>query len=78
MKYMPLLNSLGIRGVFLDTSKAFDPVWHENIIYKRKYLSVKSDILTVIIFFSFERQQSVVMNGQEPEWSTSKPVCFRV
>ena len=57
--------SLEVRGVFLDISKAFDRVWHEGLIYKIKCMGVKGDLLALIEFFLFERQQRVVLNGQE-------------
>ena len=64
--------SLEVRGVFLDISKAFDDVWHEGLIYKIKCMGVKSDLLALIESFLFERQQSVVLHGQESELLTMK------
>ena len=57
---------------FLDISKAFDPVWHEGLIYKIKCMGVKGNLLALIESFLFERQQRVVLNGQESEWLTIK------
>ena len=58
--------------VFLDISKAFDQVWHEGLIYRIKCMGVKGDLLALIESFLFERQQRVVLNGQESEWLTIK------
>ena len=35
-------------------------------------MGVKGDLLALIESFSFERQQRVVLNGQESEWLTIK------
>ena len=51
--------SLGVRGVFLDISKAFDRVWYEGLIYKIKYMGVKGDLPVLIESFLFERQQEL-------------------
>ena len=51
--------------MFLDISKAFDRVWHEGLIYKTKCMAVTGDLLTLIESFLFEKQQRVVLNGQE-------------
>ena len=64
--------SLEGRGIFLDILKAFDRVWHEGLIYKIKYMGVKGDLLALIEYFLFKRQQRVVLNGQESEWLTIK------
>ena len=64
--------SLEVRGVFLGISKAFDRVWHEGLIYQIKYMGVKGDLLALIESFLFERQQRVVLNGQESEWLAIK------
>ena len=64
--------SVEVRGCFLDIRKAFDRVWHEGLFHKIKCLGVKSDLLTLIEYFLFERQQRVVLNGQESEWLTIK------
>ena len=64
--------SLEVRGVFLGISKAFDRVWHKGLIYKIKYMGVKGDLLALIESFLFERQQRVVLNGQESEWLAIK------
>ena len=60
--------SLEVRDVFLDTAKAFDGVWQEGLIYNIKCMGVKGDLLALIESFLFERQQRVVLNGQETEW----------
>ena len=60
------------RGVFLDISKVFDRVWHEGLIYKKKCIGVKGDLLALIESFLFKRQQRVVLNGQESKWLTIK------
>ena len=57
--------TLEVRDVFLDVSKAFGRVLHERFIYKTKWMAVKGDLLTLIESFLFERQQRVVLNGQE-------------
>ena len=39
------------RGVFLDTSKAFDKVWHEGILFKLKQNGISGNVLNVITDF---------------------------
>ena len=36
--------SLEVRGVFLDISKAFNKVWHEQLIYKSQQNGVSGDV----------------------------------
>ena len=43
--------SLEVRGVFLDISKAFDKVWHDGIICKRKRNGINGDLLRLIESF---------------------------
>ena len=64
--------SLEVSGVILDISKAFDRIWHEGPIYKIKCMGAKGDLLPLIESFLFERQQRVVLNGQESERLTIK------
>ena len=35
---------LGICGVFLDISKAFDKVWHKNLLYKLKQKDISGNL----------------------------------
>ena len=43
-------------------------MWNEGLIYKIKSMGVKDDLLTLIeTFFFMERQQRIVLNGQESE-----------
>ena len=56
---------LEVRGVYLNISKAFNQIWHERLIYKVKCIGVKGDLLALTESFLFERQQKVVLNGQE-------------
>ena len=55
-----------------DISKAFGRVWYEGLIYKIKYMGVKGNLIALIGSLLFERQQRVVLNGQESEWLTIK------
>ena len=54
--------SYKVQGVFLDTSKAFDKVWHEGLIFKLKQ-NGNSGKLNLIKDFLKNRKQRVVLNG---------------
>ena len=60
--------SLEVRGVFLDMSKAFDRVWHEGLIYKLKTLGITGKFLMLLESFLSDRKQRVVINGQNSDW----------
>ena len=38
-------NSLEVRAVFLDISKAFDKVWHDGLIFKLRHNGVSGKLL---------------------------------
>ena len=42
-------------------------MWNEGLIYKIKSMGVKDDLRTLIETFFMERQQRIVLNGQESE-----------
>ena len=56
--------SLEVRGVFLDLSKAFNKVWHEDVLYKLKSNGINGNALQLIKSFLHKRCQRVVLNGQ--------------
>ena len=41
-------NSLEVRSVFLDISKAFDNVWHEGLIFKLKQNAVGGNVINLL------------------------------
>ena len=47
--YQSFDNSLEVRAVCLDISKAFDKVWHEGLIFKLKQNDILDKILNIII-----------------------------
>ena len=57
-----------MRGQFLDISKAFDKVWHEDFIHF-KPLGYQVNYLRVLGSFLKNRFQRVVLNGQSWDWS---------
>ena len=61
--YQSFDDSLEVRGVFLDTSNAFDKVWHKGLTFKFKQNSISDKILNIITDFVSFRKQRVVLNG---------------
>ena len=62
------------RAVFLDISKAFDKVWHEDLISKLKSNGIQGKLLNLMISFRSNRQQRAVLNGKSTEYvSTGVP-----
>ena len=51
----PSLITAKTRGVFLGISKAFDKVWHAEIIYKVKPVGVPVDLLKLVNNFLKKR-----------------------
>ena len=64
--------SLDVRRVFLDLSKAFDKVWHDDLMYKLKTLGICRNYYGRIHSFLSDRHQRLVLNGQSSKWSHIK------
>ena len=45
--------SLEVRGIFLDISKAFDRVWHEGLLYKIQPVGISGTPLKLIESFKW-------------------------
>ena len=66
--YQSFDDGLETRAVFLDTSKAFDKVWHEGLLYKLKQNGISGNLLNIIKDFLSLRKQRVVLIGQHSTW----------
>ena len=53
-----------VRSVFLDLSKAFDKVWHDDIIFKLKKNGISGNLLNLSPNLLRNRKQRVLLNGQ--------------
>ena len=51
-------------------SKAFDKVWHEEVIFKLKENGISGDLLNILTDFLSNRKQRVVLNGQVSTWTS--------
>ena len=60
--------TVDVRGVFFDISKAFDKVWHDEIIFKLKSYGVEGELLSLLKNYLENREQRVLLNGQKSEW----------
>ena len=54
---------LEVRG-FLDLSKAFDRVWHRDLLHKLKNRGINGNLLDLIESFLYNRCQRLVLIGQ--------------
>ena len=61
-----------VSGAFLDISKAFDKVWHEDLIFKLKQNGISVNLLVNLCDFLRNRKQRVLLNGQLSIWSDVK------
>ena len=61
--------SLEVRAVFLDISKAFDKVWHGGLIFKLEQNGISGGLLKLFANYLSNRKQRVVLNGSYSEYS---------
>ena len=57
-----------VSGVFLDISKAFDKVWHDDIIFKLEQSGISGKLHKLLHDFLVNRKQRVALNGQVSSW----------
>ena len=62
-------NSLDVRAVFLDISKAFDKVLHEGLLFKLKENGITGSLLKLFENYLHNRKQRVVLNGYSSDYS---------
>ena len=62
--------SLEVRAVFLDVSKAFDKVWHSGLIFKLEQNGVSGSLLKLFENYISNRKQRVALNGSFSEYSS--------
>ena len=66
--YQSFDEGFNVRSVFLDLSKAFDKVWHDDIIFKLKQNGISGNLLNLSPNFLRNRKQRVLLNGQTSSW----------
>ena len=60
-----------VRGVFLDVSKTFDKVWHEDI-FNLEQNGISRKLYELLYNFFVNKKQRVVLNGQASSWPNVK------
>ena len=60
---------LEIRAVFLDISKAFDKVWHDELLFKLNQNGISGSLLKLFEDYLHGRKQPVVLNGFYSDYS---------
>ena len=67
--YVSLDEGYKVGGVFLEMSKAFDKVWHKDLILKVKQNRIAGKLLHLAKDFLIDRKQQIlVLNGQCSFW----------
>ncbi len=74
--------------VFLDLTKAFDKVWHKELIFKIEKYGVNGNLLKWLTSYLTYRKQKVVLNGSScdtkrfeggvPQGSVLGPLLFLI
>ena len=54
--------------LFLDTSKTFDKIWHERLVFKLIKNGISSKFLRLIKDFFGDRKQRLVLNEKCSSW----------
>ena len=54
---------LEVRAIFLDVSKAFDKVWHNEQRFKLRQNGIIGDIINIFEDFFRSRKERVILNG---------------
>ena len=57
-------------GIFINISKAFDKVWHKELLYKLEQNGISGKLFGVITDFLNSRKQRVVLNSQCSSWTS--------
>ena len=63
-------DSRDVRAVFLAPSKAFDKVWHSELIFKIRQNGNDGKLLSLMSGYLMDRKQRVVINGFASEWGS--------
>ena len=58
--------------MFLDISKAFNKVWHQDRLHKLKQNGISGNLLETLTDFLKDRKQTVVLNGQNFSWANAE------
>ena len=61
-----------IRVVFCDTSKAFDRVWHKDLLHELENIGSQGSLLLWIKNYLTDRKQRVVIESAHSKWRTIK------
>ena len=61
--YQSFDDGLETRATFPDIPKAFDKVWHQDLLFKLKQNRISGNLLNIIPDFLYQRKQRVVLNG---------------
>ena len=56
------------RAIFLDISKAFDKVWHDDLLFKLESIGVEGSLLSLSRSYLRERKERVILNGLHSNW----------
>ena len=59
---------LEVRSVFLGISKAFDKVWHEDLLFKLRSIGISGELYNLLGNYLSDRFQKFILNGQTSLW----------